>query len=31
MKTIFSDIGWEWELSARAVKKIWDARERKDT
>jgi hypothetical protein len=31
MKTIFSDIGREWELSARAVKKIWDARERKAT
>jgi hypothetical protein len=30
-KTIFSDIGGGWELSARAVKKIWDARERKDT
>jgi hypothetical protein len=31
MKEIFFDIAWEWELSERMVKKIWDARERKDT
>jgi hypothetical protein len=31
MKTILPDIGKGYGLSARAVKEIWDARERKAT
>jgi hypothetical protein len=30
-KELFSNLAWQWGLSVRAVKKIWDERERKDT